>query len=114
MIIHQSVFDTWQFVKYYFFNGGYMPIEVELLKSAQWKFSYCPKCNMPFTPFMRGQVHRSKWWFKNYCAVICSNCKQIVDWESPPRKQRDYDPVIYFAFGAFFVIILFLIFINLL
>ena len=62
-----------------------MPIEFRLLQGKSEPFDYCPKCHEPFESFMRGQVQ--SWWRKflaiRYCAVICSNCKEIVGHEEP-------------------------------
>jgi hypothetical protein len=67
-----------------------MPIEVIQLANAHPMAFTCPKCGAFAYPFMRGQVQRSpfKWWQlwgkpRPYCAVICSECKDIVGWESP-------------------------------
>ena len=67
-----------------------MPIEYILLKNRKSPFQECPLCEAePFTPFMRGMVqrHQRRWWGlgapQAYCAVICSNCKEIVGYEKP-------------------------------
>lgn len=65
-----------------------MPIEYLQLKDKPQPFQHCPKCHRPFIEFLRGMVQRSKRWLcfgpkRDYCAVICYNCKQIVGWESP-------------------------------
>jgi len=69
-----------------------MPVECKQLDDQNYKFFLCPGCNQDFEPFMRGQVQRSKrflWIFgiRDYCAVICYHCKNIVGWESPPLKN---------------------------
>jgi hypothetical protein len=75
-----------------------MPIEFTLLKDAPVPLSQCPKCGAsPFSPFMRGQVQRSKWswdWLVSvftrrpfaYCALICRHCKEVVGYESPDTR----------------------------
>lgn len=80
-----------------------MPWECDSLKNEPFPLIDCPWCGAyPLKPFIRGQVHRSKrkftilWWkswlplpwlvSQPYCAVICSRCHQIVDFESPKRK----------------------------
>jgi hypothetical protein len=62
-----------------------MPIEAATLADAPIPLRSCPKCGKePFEPFMRGQVQRSRYrWLRRrpYCALICSRCKLIIDWE---------------------------------
>lgn len=68
-----------------------MPVECTLLDDAPVWMMNCPKCAATFRPFLRGQVQRSprslfSWPpFKrrDYCALICWACKDIVGWESP-------------------------------
>jgi predicted nucleic-acid-binding Zn-ribbon protein len=65
-----------------------MPKEYSMLKNAPEKFDRCPSChNEPFQSFMRGQVQKEKKWLfikeREYCAVICKNCKEIVGYEDP-------------------------------
>lgn len=65
-----------------------MPIECTQLDAERCKLKQCPKCGAGFNPFMRGQVQRSKrflWvlWPRDYCALICHACKEVVGWESP-------------------------------
>ncbi len=66
-----------------------MPVECDLLDKKPPPVMYCYYCGAePFIPFMRGMVQRSKRkWFigkrHDYCAIICSHCKQIIGWESP-------------------------------
>lgn len=66
-----------------------MPIEYNYLRSQPPSIEHCPKCGaVPFHPMMRGLVQRSKrflgfLWRRDYCAVICSSCKEIVGYESP-------------------------------
>ena len=67
-----------------------MPLEVLLLEGKPVPFGACPACGArPFKPFMRGQVQRrrTRYWFggerRDYCALICSSCKEIVGHESP-------------------------------
>lgn len=68
-----------------------MPVECDLLSSAPVPLARCPKCGAtPFDPFMRGEVQRFRrsWWFgrkRDYCALICWQCKEIVGYESPPN-----------------------------
>jgi len=66
----------------------HMPIEAYLLRNQQCKIIVCPKCHGLFEPFMRGQVQRRKkkwflWGEWDYCALICSSCKEIVGYETP-------------------------------
>lgn len=69
-----------------------MPKEVMLLLDAPIPLAQCPNCEAkPFSPFMRGMVQRSPWtwrtlWLpigkaRNYCALICWDCKEIVGYE---------------------------------
>ena len=67
-----------------------MPIEYTLLAGKPFPFETCPKCNKPITYLlMRGTVQRWKrvwyapWRTQDYCAVICSECSDIIGWESP-------------------------------
>lgn len=66
-----------------------MPIEYTLLKDQPCPIIVCPACDEPFRPFMRGVVQRSKRWLwglgprRDYCALICWECKEIVGYESP-------------------------------
>lgn len=66
-----------------------MPIECALLEGQPVKFQVCPVCAEPFIPFLRGMIQRSQHrWFglgpsRDYCALICSKCKEIVGYESP-------------------------------
>lgn len=69
-----------------------MPIECTLLDPKPSPLAACPSCDAkPFAPFMRGQVQRLprslfSWpplRRRDYCAVICSDCKDLVGWESP-------------------------------
>jgi hypothetical protein len=68
-----------------------MPIEVTFLEGTPVPFSVCPKCGAsPFVPFLRGTVQRRKRKFFffgkwDYCSLICSRCKGIVGYESPPE-----------------------------
>ncbi len=77
-----------------------MPIEAVALLMQDVPLVCCPKCHAePFTPFLRGQVQRSRWISRagwkatlfskpfDYCAVICADCKNIVDWEHPCDLQ---------------------------
>jgi hypothetical protein len=72
-----------------------MPLEAIALQMQPSPFDICPRCGArPCTPFMRGQVQRSRlslagvlaflcvrpW---DYCAVICADCKKLVGWERP-------------------------------
>jgi hypothetical protein len=66
-----------------------MPLEHDLLKNKPVPLNRCPFCDArPLVPFLRGIVQRRKrrWWFmapEPYCAVICSNCHEVVCWEAP-------------------------------
>jgi hypothetical protein len=66
-----------------------MPIEATQLDKQAEPFEQCPKCHAyPFRATMRGLVQRSKrrWLIgkkRDYCAVICSSCNEIVGYESP-------------------------------
>lgn len=63
-----------------------MPVEFLQLLYKLPTHAFCPKCQAkPFKPFMRGQV-QSIWrkiFKRPYCAVICQDCKDIIDWEQP-------------------------------
>lgn len=67
-----------------------MPIEYTLLKDQPCKIKTCPNCGKPFEPFLRGQVQRPRRWLgflgpkRDYCALICAECMEIVGHESPP------------------------------
>jgi ribosomal protein L34E len=63
-----------------------MPIECDVLEGRPSPIKTCPKCGADFKPFMRGQVQRwpRKWLigpWRPYCALICSECKEIVGHE---------------------------------
>lgn len=69
-----------------------MPIEVVFLAPLPEHFARCPSCGAaPFQGFMRGEVQRHPYGWKKlwlpigeprpYCAVICSQCKEIVGYE---------------------------------
>lgn len=74
-----------------------MPIEYTQLKDKPSPLRSCPKCgDYPFRPFLRGQVARGKYgvrlkrafpfvevYPRDYCALICWRCKEIVGYESP-------------------------------
>lgn len=66
-----------------------MPPEFDQLKDKPAPINRCPFCDArPLVPFLRGMIQRRKrgWWFMApvpYCAVICSECKEIVAWEAP-------------------------------
>lgn len=68
-----------------------MPIESDLLQHKPEPFDVCPHCEIkPFRSFLRGQVQRMKhpWYWpfgptRPYCAVICTNCHQVVGYEAP-------------------------------
>lgn len=85
-----------------------MPQEHEQLKGYYTPIQTCPKCKggingratreMGDYPFMRGLVQRWSrvWWApwrrRDYCALICPHCKEIVGWESPlPSKSPSLD-----------------------
>lgn len=68
-----------------------MPIECEQLAKLPENLKECPVCfagwGRPFKSFMRGQVQKNRRWFsigpkRDYCAIICYYCKQIVGWDS--------------------------------
>jgi hypothetical protein len=69
-----------------------MPIEFSLLRNQPVLLASCPKCYAtPFEPFLRGNVQRPKRWCyigkkQDYCALICSSCKEIVGYESPSPR----------------------------
>ena len=76
-----------------------MPVEYTLLQYRPVPIARCPKCGAePFVPFLRGNIQRSKrryfvlepW---PYCALICSTCKEIVDYENPPKIVFDSEKV---------------------
>ena len=73
-----------------------MPIEVALLRYAPVPVELCPKCGKLFNPFLRGQVQRKPYRRKffivpkipqDYCTLICSECKEIIGYESPPTQS---------------------------
>jgi hypothetical protein len=72
-----------------------MPIECVTLEGRPVPINKCPKCGAaPFLPFIRGTVQRRKnkfFFFQpwDYCALICSSCKAIVGYESPPKLVFD-------------------------
>lgn len=75
-----------------------MPKEYELLKNMPTPFFNCPKCHKEFDPFMRGMVHRAKRWFwigprRDYCALVCGACKEIVGWETPPKARLPFEQI---------------------
>jgi len=68
-----------------------MPIESTLLRFEPVPVKTCPACKAKFEPFMRGTVQRSRfaWWIgptRPYCALICSECKNIVGYEQPSER----------------------------
>jgi hypothetical protein len=72
-----------------------MPVEYTELIDELEPFLTCPVCmrvreeKKPFRAFMRGQV-QSRWrklLRKPYCAVICSDCKEIVGYEQPWKVE---------------------------
>lgn len=75
-----------------------MPIEYAQLRGLREPLDVCPECGTnPFRSFLRGMVGRSKRWLwigpkRDYCAVICEDCKEIVGHESPPG-WRDNGPM---------------------
>lgn len=72
-----------------------MPREYTLLCGRPVPLENCPKCGArPFDPFLRGLVQKTgigflvelwrAWREKRparYCALICWDCKEIVDYE---------------------------------
>lgn len=73
-------------------EGSLMPKECAVLDKMPSPLACCLKCfAFPFVPFMRGQVQRSRrsifswppFKVRPYCAIICSECKEIVSWEAP-------------------------------
>lgn len=74
-----------------------MPIEFIQLQDVPPPLDACPRCKaVPFEPFLRGQVQRPKrrWWWpfgaiRDYCAVICWSCKEIVGWEAPDHMKSE-------------------------
>lgn len=66
-----------------------MPIEYQMLKDRPSPRNRCPFCGAaPFVPFLRGMIQRPRrrFWFgrtRPYCALICSECKEIVSYEDP-------------------------------
>jgi len=79
-----------------------MPIEAALLRDAPYPKVRCPKCgHFPLEPFMRGIVQRSCFRLslrgpflinpQPYCAIICSQCKEIVGYEAPAQWKMDTD-----------------------
>ena len=76
-----------------------MPIEYTLLQYQPCPIARCPKCGAkPFVPFIRGTIQRRKfqyffWKPRPYCALICSACKEIVDYENPPKLVYDSEAI---------------------
>ena len=68
-----------------------MPMEAIWSEAMPAPFISCPKCGMPFDPFMRGQVARFDWFGfrKRIWCVICRACKGIVGHEDirEPRAR---------------------------
>lgn len=79
-----------------------MPREVTLLQHAPVPFGRCPVCTAVFRPFLRGQVQRGgivryllpSWWLClligqpwPYCALICSECKEVIGWEAAGERS---------------------------
>lgn len=67
-----------------------MPKEYSILLDLPESLDKCPNCGVdPFRSFLRGVVQRSKLFGfrKRYCAVICDNCKEIVDYEDPNNTE---------------------------
>ena len=61
-----------------------------MLLDQSEKYQECPRCgSKPFESFMRGLVQRNNWFGfrKQYCAVICSDCKQIVGYEGFTKEE---------------------------
>jgi hypothetical protein len=75
-----------------------MPIEYSQLRALREPLHRCPNCGAePFVSFLRGSVQRSKRWLwigpkRDYCTVICEQCKEIVGYESPPGWRDDRNP----------------------
>jgi hypothetical protein len=75
-----------------------MPIEVWLLEGEPVPFEHCPQCGEIFVPFLRGMIQRSRRsWLglgprRAYCALICSECKEIVGHESPNLRPENQTP----------------------
>jgi hypothetical protein len=72
-----------------------MPIEYILLQGAPVSVNKCPACGaQPFEPFLRGMVQRGKKKYiffgpkRDYCALICSSCKELVGYESPSNDAQ--------------------------
>lgn len=68
-----------------------MPMEYVQLMHQRVPLDHCPKCGViPFVPFIRGTVQ--SWWRKligqPYCCLICSECKDIVGYEKPEKKDE--------------------------
>ena len=84
-----------------------MPAEVAALRDQSEPFDRCPACGAePFkSSHMRGMVQRSprwpwwrRWFFgskyrgrRDYCAVICNDCEEIVGYESPAQSDVIYE-----------------------
>ncbi len=57
-------------------------------------FDRCPNCGAePFESMMRGLVIRFSWFKlrKRIWAVICGDCKDIVDWEACKKTEKEYE-----------------------
>ncbi len=69
-----------------------MPVECELLRFQPYARISCSECGAEFPEFMRGQVQRSKrflwvFWKRDYCAIICHECKCVIGYESPQNRD---------------------------
>lgn len=65
-----------------------IPKEYTMLKGAPEVFEQCPRCKVkPFVSMLRGMVckHQVFGLRKNYCAVICESCHEIVGYEDPKK-----------------------------
>jgi len=75
-----------------------MPPEYLILQNRVAPIERCPHCGAyPFDCFMRGMV-RNRWrafWGRPCWCVICSECKEVVDYESAldhaPRRRAIYE-----------------------
>ena len=73
-----------------------MNSEYQILRHQPEPFTTCPHCGKPFVSFLRGKVQRGKRRMfigprRDYYAVICRECKEIVGYESPPCWLRGHD-----------------------
>lgn len=75
-----------------------MPLECAILEGSPQPRSICPYCgDYPFEALERGYYQREKLdehgKRQHYCLVICSECNQLVGYESPPWNSKAWQQV---------------------